>query len=172
MSLVVVIGVSHDSNRLPYTPLMATVSESGRKPYSPPREVFGRGLCPSTIVVRGAAAVQVSAGCPHSFLPRTRSSVGAKGTRLISFRRHRPRAPDARSDETPRKRSCSTRSFTSVASLPLAPVDAALLPHGSAREKILRRFCETILDRYSPISRSLGQTRVVGSIGSARHVRR
>ena len=40
----------------------------------------------------------VSAGCPHSFLPRTRCSDDEKGARLISFRRHRPysRRPERR----------------------------------------------------------------------------
>lgn len=50
----------------------------------------------------------VSAGCPHSFLPRTRCSDDEKGARLISFCRHRPYSLDARSDEATRKRNSST----------------------------------------------------------------
>lgn len=52
----------------------------------------------------------------------TRSS-GEKGTRLISFRRHRPRVLDARGDETPRKR-CWWTFYERSRPPSLAPMDS------------------------------------------------
>lgn len=85
--------------------------------------------------------------------PLRRRCSGEKGTRLISFRRHRPRVLDARSDETPRKRSRWTfyeRSRPLPRSSRWIPAVDAVPPPSSLAEKPLSSSLASLPLRARP----------------------